>query len=64
METDIKSAVNTKGKEKDRSFPDEEISLLYVEATKFGLQIYIEWKYGWECVAREWSLEILTNIFM
>ena len=39
METDIKSAVNTKGKEKDRSFPDEEISLLYVEATKFGLRI-------------------------
>ena len=39
METDIKSAVNTKGKEKDRSFPDEEISPLYVEATKFGLRI-------------------------
>ena len=55
METGIKSAaVNTKGKGKDRSLSDEEISSSYVGATKFGLRILT--KARWEELRAEYLL--------
>ena len=55
METVIKSAVvNTKGKGKDRSFPDEEISPSYLGATRFGLRILTKTK--WEELKVEYLL--------
>ena len=55
METDTKSTVvNTKGKEKDKNIPDDEISLLHVEATKSGLRILSKAK--WEELRAEYLL--------
>ena len=50
-----KSAVgNTKGEGKDKNLPDEEISPLHVEATKFGLRILTKAK--WEELKAEYLL--------
>ena len=55
METGIKSAVvNTKGKGKDRSLPDEEISPSCLAAIKFGLRILTKAK--WEELRAEYLL--------
>ena len=66
VETGIKSAVaNTKGKGKDRSLPDEEISPLYLRATKFGLRILT--KARWEELRAEYLLyrqELVDEINM
>ena len=66
METGIKSAVtNAKGKEKDRSLRDEEISPLYAGATKFGLRILT--KARWEELRAEYLLyrqELVDEINM
>jgi hypothetical protein len=62
----IKSAIaNAKGKEKDRSLPDEEISPLYVGAAKFGLRILT--KARWEELRAEYLLyrqELVDEINM
>ena len=63
METDIKSAVKRKGK--DKSLPDEEISPSYVGATKFGLRILT--KARWEELRAEYLLycqELVDEINM
>jgi hypothetical protein len=66
METGINSAVvNTKGKGKDRSLPDEEISPSYLGAIKFGLRILT--KARWEELRAEYLLyrqELVDEINM
>ena len=55
METGIKSAVaNSKGKGKDISLPDEDMSPLYLGAAKFGLRILA--KARWEELRAEYLL--------
>ena len=66
METGIKSAVaNPKGKGKDISLPDEDMSPLYLGAAKFGLRILA--KARWEELRAEYLLyrqELVDEINM
>jgi hypothetical protein len=65
MDSDRPGVANSKGKGKDRSLPAEEMSPLYVGATKFGLRILT--KARWEELRAEYLLyrqELVDEINM